>query len=74
MKTSDLKQSELKEMHGNGKVIIFSYRTIFELKYFENTKTFGLVKRIKKSAGLPFVGRGRFVALDAEDAHKLIHS
>lgn len=74
MKTSDLTQTELKEMHDAGKLIIFAYRTIFDLKYFENTKTFGLVKRVKKSVGLPYVGRGRFVALDANDAHNLIHA
>ena len=74
MKTSDLTQAELKELHDDKKVIVFAYRTIFDLKYFENTQTFGLVKRIKKSCGLPYTGRSRFIALNADDADRLIHA
>jgi hypothetical protein len=74
MKNEKLNQSELKEMHDAGKVILFAFRTIFDIKYNENTRQFGLCKITRKPTGLPYTSRGRFVALDANDAHNLIHA
>ena len=74
MKNGDLTQPELKAFHDAGKVTIFAYRTIFDIKYFANAKSFGLSKVTRKPTGLPYTSRGRFVALDAEGSRKLIHS
>jgi len=74
MENGDLTQSELKELHNAGKVMLFAYRTIFEIKFNENTESFGLCKIVKKPSGEPYTKRGRFVALDSEDAFKLINS
>ena len=74
MKNVDLTQSELKEMHDAGKVTLFAYRTIFDIKYCENAKSFGICKITRKPTGEPYTSRGRFIALDADDAHNLIHA
>jgi len=74
MKNGDLKQSELKELHEAGKVILFAFRTMFDIKYCANTGMFGLCKITRKPSGLPYTSRGRFIALDADDAHNLIHA
>ena len=73
MKNGDLTQSELKEMNDAGKVTLFAYRTIFDIKYSKGTGEFGLCKITRKPSGLPYTSRGRFIALDANDAHNLIH-
>lgn len=66
-----LSQDELKQLESEGKIFIFSYRRVFQIKWSHGAKRL-VMQQIKRSfSGLPYVGRGRFITLDLEDAKKL---
>ena len=72
----ELTNEEKIKLVNEGKTHIFNYRRVYDLLWCSGSRQYILREcerlRLSKYDGLPYTLRGRFVALDRVEAHKLL--
>jgi len=62
MKVSNFKTDELETFYKKDEIFFFNYRKIYKLIRLKNEFSFSHLKTHDKKEGLPYMGRGRFLA------------
>ena len=68
-----LDQKELSSLYNTNQRVVLNYRKAYNIKYCHGVKGYIMQQFYRKFSGLPLTLRGRYHAVDADTANRIIY-